>query len=72
MKTLYDRLKPDYKSKLDKIKGKYPYVNQSLISDLTKNYFIIDLQFSTAINLHRFLGVEFSELGIYDAFEDAK
>ena len=45
MKTLYDRLKPEYKNLLDQEAKKYPFLSNSLITNLKEMEFYVDLRY---------------------------
>jgi predicted component of viral defense system (DUF524 family) len=51
MKTLYDKLRPEYKTKLKEIHSKYPSTYKSLVEDLQSHYFWLDLTVSKASSL---------------------
>jgi len=55
MKTLYERLKPEYKAELDEQAKAYPSAVASFIQELKDENFVMDLKFGTVVSLTNFL-----------------
>ena len=65
-KTLYDRLKPEYKDSLSKNVEKYPTIVNDVIKALKQNYFWNDLTISQAKDLISFTDETFGSIAYYD------
>ena len=71
MKTLYDKLKPEYKQKLDEQAEQYPSLIKGVILSLKDNYFWSGLTVGQAKDLITFTDYTFSEMSSHDfAFGD--
>ena len=71
MKTLYDKLKPEYKQKLDEQAIEYPSLVKGIIISLKDNYFWSNLTVGQAKDLITFTDYTFSEMSSHDfAFGD--
>lgn len=71
MKTLYDKLKPEYKQKLEKQAEQYPSLIQQITESLQENYFWSSLTLAQAKDLITFTDYSFSEISSHDfAFGD--
>ncbi len=62
MKTLYDKLKPEYKQKLDEQAVEYPSIVKNLTSTLKDNYFWSHLTVGQAKDLITFTDYSFAEM----------
>ena len=65
-KTLYDRLKPEYKDSLSKNVEKYPTIVNDVIKALKQNYFWNDLTISQAKDVISFTDQTFGSISYYD------
>tara|TARA_R100000278_G_C5438826_1_gene152974 strand:- start:650 stop:883 length:234 start_codon:yes stop_codon:yes gene_type:complete len=71
MKTLYDKLKPEYKQKLEKQAEQYPSLIQQITESLQENYFWSSLTVGQAKDLITFTDYSFGEMSSHDfAFGD--
>lgn len=70
-KTLFDRLKPKYKSKVLDFMEKYPNLGNELMEDLNK-FYIINMRYGSVIELNRIciLGTELSFTTTSHLFEE--
>ncbi len=66
MKTLYDKLKPEYKQKLDEQAVEYPSIVKNLTSTLKDNYFWSHLTVGQAKDLITFTDYSFAEMSSHD------
>ena len=55
MKTLLERLKPEYVKILNEAKTQYPSIHHSIVKDLTNNSYYEDLTVYAALHLRDFL-----------------
>jgi hypothetical protein len=60
--TLLDRLKPEYRVKLDSIKKRYPSTYKSIIKSLKDNNFYTELKVGEATSLLQHLDLNLSNL----------
>jgi hypothetical protein len=65
-KTLYDRLKPEYRKAISKNEKKYPFITSSLVEVLKSNYFWNDLTISQAKDVISFTDQTFGSISYYD------
>ena len=65
-KTLYDRLKPEYKDAISKNKEKYPSTVSSVVKALENNYFWNDLTIGQTKDLISFTDETFGSIAYYD------
>lgn len=71
MKTLFERLKPEYKAKLNDLLDCYPNVIKAVIDELHKEYSILDIRYGTAMSLQMYLNLESAGLTeTLNLFED--
>ena len=71
MKTLYERLKPEYKQRLTEQQGDYPSIVKGIILSLKDNYFWSGLTVGQAKDLITFTDHAFAEMSSHDfAFGD--
>ena len=66
MKTLYDRLKPEFKDKLKEEAVNYPSLVQGIINALKDNYFYAHLTVGQARDLISFTDFTLGQLASYD------
>ena len=66
MKTLYDKLKPEYKQKLDEQAVEYPSIVKNLTKTLKDNYFWSHLTVGQAKDLITFTDYSFGEMSSHD------
>jgi hypothetical protein len=70
MKTLFDRLKPEHKAKLDEQAKDYPNAITASIKELTSEYSILDLRFGTVQFLAMYLNLKSANIDtILNLFE---
>lgn len=71
MKTLYDKLKPEYKQKLDEQSEKYPRLIENVILSLKDNYLWSHLTIGQAKDLIAHTDYTFGQMSSHDfAFGD--
>lgn len=71
MKTLYEKLKPEHKQKLEEQAEKYPRLIEAIIFSLKDNYFWSHLTIGQAKDLIAFTDYTFGEMSSHDfAFGD--
>ena len=70
--TLYDRLRPEYKEKLEAEYEKYPTSIENLYQDLREVEYIITMCYGTFMNLFNHLDIVFPDVSPYDLFLDEK
>ena len=70
MKTLYDRLKPEFKEVLELEGKKYPATVKGVENSLINNNSWANLEVQEAMDLCSLLNVVFSIDSIYDIFND--
>ena len=71
MKTLYEKLKPEYKQKLDEQSIEYPSLVKGIVVSLKDNYFWSGLTVGQAKDLITFTDHTFGEMSSHDfAFGD--
>ena len=66
MKTLYEKLKPEYKQKLDEQSVEYPSTIKSIKNALKDNYFWGHLTVGQAKDLITFTNYTFGEMSSHD------
>ena len=70
MKTLYERLKPEHKAKLDNASKVYPNAVKLALSELTREHSILDLRFGTVQVIAMYLDLKSADISqILDLFE---
>ena len=65
--TLYERMKPSIREKLDDSKQEYPNTHEWLVGELKKTDFFTDLKYGDVIMLQDTVGTD-----IHFMFEEAK
>jgi len=70
--TLYDRLRPEYKEKLELECEKYPTSIENLYQDLRDVEYVINMRYGTFLNLFNHLDIVFPDVSPYDLFLDEK
>lgn len=71
MKTLYDRLKPEYKTLLDQEAEKFPFSTNLLMSNLKTMHFYVDLRYGDVCILINHLNLkEYNPLTIDNLFQN--
>jgi hypothetical protein len=61
MKNLFERLRPEYKAKLDEQAKEFPNAVAAFFEELKSESFVMDINYGTAVSLSNFL-----ELPNYD------
>jgi len=70
MKTLYERLKPEHKAKLDNASKVYPNAVKLALKELTSEHSILDLRFGTVQVIAMYLDLKSADISnILDLFE---
>jgi hypothetical protein len=70
MNSLLERLKPEYKAKLDEQAKAYPSAVASFIQELKDESFVMDLKYGTAVSLTNFLNLpDYNFVTISNLFE---
>lgn len=71
MSSLYDRLKPEYKAKLQLSAIEFPNTIQGLINELTENNSILYLRYGTVCTISMYLDLKFFDITeILNLFEE--
>ena len=68
MKTLLERLKPEYLEMLDKAAIEYPIAIDSLKNNLSKVYFITDVNYFTGRDLYSTCKMPLDSVSLFDFF----
>jgi hypothetical protein len=70
MNNLYDRLKPEFKAKLEEQSDYYPNAIKSIYQELKITSSFIDLKYGTVFELSNFLNIgKYDVTTIYNLFE---
>jgi len=70
MKTLYERLKPEHKAKLDDQFDNYPNAIRATVVELKKENSVLDLRYGTVMSLQMYLNLKSADISnILDLFE---
>lgn len=70
MKTLYERLKPEFKAKLDNAYEVYPNAVKTVVKELKSEHSILDLRFGTVNIMSIYLDLKSADIThILDLFE---
>lgn len=75
MKTLFERLRPEQRERLQELKNEMPFVQEGLVKTLQQNTLIINVPFGDVIDIVRLIGAPEMSIGdgitaIYNCFED--
>ena len=75
MKTLFQRLRPEQRERLQQMGDEMPFMQDSLVKTLQRNTLLIHVPFGDVIYIVRYLGDGRHSIGdgitaIYDCFED--
>lgn len=68
MTTLFDRLKPEIKTLLEKEKESYPHKVKNILDDLKSTDYVIDITYGTVIQLQGLDGM--AAVSPFDFFMD--
>lgn len=68
MKTLLERLKPEYLEMLDNVAIEYPITIDSLKNNLSKVYFITDVNYFTARDLYCYCNIPLDSISLFVFF----
>lgn len=72
MRTLYERLKPEHKAKLDEQSVQYPNAVKSAVKELVSENSILDLRFGTVQVLAMYLDLMSADITqILNLFEES-
>jgi hypothetical protein len=66
MKTLYDKLKPEFKQKLESEAANYPSLVDNVVNSLKNNYFWSNLSIGQARDFIYFTDYSLASLSSYD------
>ena len=73
MKTLFERLRPEQRKRLQEMEGEFPYMHRNLLRTLKKFKYVVDIPFGEVVNVVQYLTNEtVSITAIYDCFEDVQ
>ena len=73
MKTLFERLRPEQRERLQEMEGEFPYMHRNLLRTLKKFKYVVDIPFGEVVNVVQYLTNEtVSITAIYDCFEDVQ
>ena len=73
MKTLFERLRPEQRERLQEMEGEFPYMHRNLLRTLKKFKYVVDIPFGEVCNVVQYLTNEtVSITAIYDCFEDVQ
>ena len=75
MKTLFERLRPEQRERLQEMGDEMPFMQDSLIKTLQRNTLLIHVPFGDVIDIVRLIGAPEMSIGdgitaIYNCFED--
>lgn len=70
MRNLYERLKPEYKAKLDEIKDKYPNTYEDIDYKLKTNRFYTELTIGLVGSICSLIGLTFTLSNFIDLFDE--
>jgi len=75
MKTLFERLRPEQRERLQEMKKEMPFVQDGLINVLRNHTLLIHVPFGDVIDIVRYLGDGRHSIGdgivaVYNCFED--
>ena len=75
MKTLFERLRPEQRERLQELKNEMPFLQESLVKTLQKHTLIINVPFGDVVDIVRLIGAPEMSIGdgitaIYTCFED--
>ena len=75
MKTLFERLRPEQRERLQELKNEMPFVQGGLVKTLQQNTLLIHVPFGDVIDIVRYLGDGRHSIGdgivaVYNCFED--
>ena len=66
--TLFQRLKPEFKQKLEDYKSDYPYTHESIMKSFNTEFFFVNVRYGTADDACEACGVKY----FGDLFEESK
>ena len=70
MNSLFDRLKPEYKAKLDEQAKEFPNAVAAFFEELKSESFVMDIKYGTAVSLTNFLNLpDYNFVTISNLFE---
>ena len=73
MKTLFERLRPEQRERLQEMEGEFPYMHRNLLRTLKKFKYVVDIPFGEVVNVVQYLTNEtISITAIYNCFEDVQ
>ena len=62
MNNLYQRLKPEYKAKLDDQAIQYPNAIKAAVNELKQEQSVLDLRYGTAMSLQMYLKLKSADI----------
>jgi len=69
--TLYDRLKPEYKEKLNDNLSALPMTAKEVMNELKTKDYVIHLTYGTLVDIYRVLDKDVLQMMPYELFNDA-
>lgn len=69
--TLYDRLRPEYKEKLNDNLSSLPMTAKEVMNDLKTKEYVIHLTYGTLVDIYRVLDKDVLQMMPYELFNDA-
>ena len=75
MKTLFERLRPEQRERLQEMEGEFPYMHRNLLRTLKKFKYVVDIPFGEIVNIVQYLGEPHQQVSIsaiYDCFNDVQ
>lgn len=70
MRNLYQRLKPEHRLNLDKVKENYPNTYEDIVRELTKTAFYTQLTIGLVGSLCSHLGITFTLSNFINLFDE--
>ena len=75
MKTLFERLRPEQRERLQELGDEMPFMQDALVKTLQRNTLLIHVPFGDVIDIVRYLGDGRHSIGdgivaVYNCFED--
>ena len=71
MQTLFERLRPEQRKRLQAMEGEFPVMHRNITQVLKKFMYVVDIPFGEVVNIVQYLTDEtVSITAIYDCFQD--
>lgn len=69
MRTLIERIKPEYMAQMEEVYAKYPTLLEIFKEDLSKTFFFTNLRYSTVLELCNTCNIDFRNVGsVFESF----